>query len=45
MGEQGFTQNAMVKAVGEAMTEQGRMANGGRASHHDGRRALSGALG
>ena len=26
MGEQGFTQNAMVKAVGEALTEQGRMA-------------------
>ena len=26
MGEQGFTQNALVKAVGEAMTEQGRMA-------------------
>ncbi len=27
MGEQGFAQNAMVKAVGEALTEQGRMAN------------------
>ncbi len=26
IGEQGFTQNALVKAVGEALTEQGRMA-------------------
>ena len=37
MGEQGFTQNAMVKAVGEAMTEQGRVATEHRITTAGGR--------